>query len=456
MSLSIYERAINTQRQHKGLTKRVTLTSLVMVCTGILYYCFAYLLRVYPNIMENQLLSHFHTTSFGYSLLTDFYYVAYAPMQLPVGVTVDKIGPRRALLVACLTALLGVMIFANSTVLAVALLGRFLVGLGAAFAYITALKLATLWLPQKYFATATGFVTGLGMVAAGITEIGFTHILQQDGYEAALRAPMFVGLGLFILILFVIKDKPSDERYHDDSEQAVPISFYRLWRYVKLIMSNKQMWLIGLLGSLLYLPASVFLDVWAIPYLRTADNFSAMQAADGASLMLTGWILSSFLAGIISDMFCSRKIPLIIASISATLISTLLLFSHHMSLVTVFALLFLFGFSCGPQPLCFTLSKESWTHKISATAVAFTNFVIMLGGLVIHPVVGKLLNEGWHGTFLTKQIRFYTTHDFVASLTLLPIGLLVATLISFYIKETYTKKSNEVEKLTASIRQLRD
>ena len=169
---------------------KVTAVGITIFITGILYYCFAYLLRVYPNIMEDQLLLHFHTTSFGYSLLTVFYYVAYAPMQIPVGVSVDKFGPRKSLLAACLIAMLGVMLFASTSNMGVALFGRFLIGLGAAFAYVTALKLATLWLPPKYFATATGFVTGFGMVAAGITEIGFTHLLQVHGYSAALRAPL--------------------------------------------------------------------------------------------------------------------------------------------------------------------------------------------------------------------------------------------------------------------------
>jgi sugar phosphate permease len=457
MSATAQEQPFNSLHTQDNSQRRVTAIGLTIFITGILYYCFAYLLRVYPNIMEDQLLTHFHTTSLGYSMLTVFYYVAYAPMQIPVGVSVDKIGPRRSLLAACLIAMLGVVLFASSNTMGMALFGRFLVGLGAAFAYVTALKLATLWLPRKYFATATGFVTGLGMVAAGFTEIGFTEILNHSGYHAALRTPLYIGLGLFILILLVIKDKPKNETANEQVEESSPMSFSQLWRYVRLIMSNKQMWLIGFIGCLLYMPSSVFLDAWAIPYLQAADKFTPLQAADGASMMLTGWIVSSFLAGILSDVLGSRKIPLICACIGATVISSLLIFSHSMSPHLVLTLLFLFGFACGPHPLCFTLSKENWTRKISGTAVAFANFVIMMGGFVMQPVVGKLLNEGWHGTFVAGQhIRLYTAHDYVLSLALLPVGLLLATLLSFFVRETYTKKNNEAEELNKSINQLRE
>lgn len=456
MSLSAPDQPFHPIYTQHSTQKRASLVGLIIFITGILYYCFAYLLRVYPNIMETQLLAHFQTTSFGYSLLTVFYYVAYAPMQIPVGVSVDKIGPRKSLLVACLIAMAGVILFASTNVMSIALLGRFLVGLGAAFAYVTALKLATLWLPRRLFATATGFVTGLGMVAAGFTEIGFTQILSTEGYQTALRTPLYIGLALFVIILLIIRDKPKEHTQANTNEEASAMSFRQLGRYVRLIMSNKQMWLIGIIGCLLYMPSSVFLDAWAIPYLQAADKFTPLQAADGASMMLTGWIVSSFMAGILSDLWGSRKLPLVISACSATVISSILIFSHSLSTELVFVLLFLFGFACGPHPLCFTLSKENWTRKISGTAVAFANFVIMMGGFIMQPVVGRLLNDGWHGTFVAgKHIRLYTAHDYVTSLMILPAGLLVATILSFFIKETYKKKKNEAQELERSINQLR-
>ena len=158
----------------------------------MLYYCFAYLLRVYPNIMKDQLFGHFGITSSGFGLLTAVYYFAYAPMQLPVGVSVDKIGPRRSLIGACLISTLGALIFSITADYYIALFGRFLIGLGAAFAYVTALKLATIWLPRKYFATATGAVTGFGMIAAMFTEVKFTQLVQNEGFHGALNFSPFM------------------------------------------------------------------------------------------------------------------------------------------------------------------------------------------------------------------------------------------------------------------------
>ena len=125
-----------------------------------------------------------------------------------------------------------------------------------------------------------------------------------------------------------------------------------------------------------------------------------------------------------------------------------------MSTDIVFFLLFCFGFACGPHPICFTLSKENWTKKVSGTAVAFANFVIMMGGFIMQPVIGKLLNDGWHGTFTTGHIRLYTSHDYHLTLTIIPVVLLIATCLACFIKETYTKEVDEAAELHASIHQL--
>jgi len=406
--------------------------------TGILYYCFAYLLRVYPSIMEPQLLSHFHITAGSFGILTSFYYFAYAPMQLPVGVSVDRIGPRKSLLAACCISLLGAFIFASSQNYALALVGRFLVGFGAAFAYVTALKLATVWLPRRYFATATGAVTGSGMIAAILTDLYLTHIVKATSYHDALYFPLIAGCILLVLIFAIVRDKPknTDTVSTATSEEAHALSYRQLFQYLLVIGKSPQMWIIGLVGSLLYLPSSVFLDLWAIPYLERVFHLSPHDAAMGVSIMLVGWILSSFATGALSDLLGNRKMPLVIAAFGAAITSTFILYVPNIPIQALYILLFMLGVFCGPHPLCFTLSKENYRQKISGTAIAFANFIIMMGGFIFQPVVGKVLDWTWSG-LIENGIRIYTPENYMVALSVIPIGLLFAGILSLGIKDTY-------------------
>ncbi|EKD77710.1 MAG: hypothetical protein ACD_42C00218G0002 [uncultured bacterium] len=416
--------------------KNYRLLPWIIFGTGILYYCFAYLLRVYPSVMENHLLDYFHVSVGDFGWITGFYYIAYAPMQLPVGVTVDRIGARRSLLLGCIIALIGVFIFANTHQFGVALAGRFLIGLGAAFGYVTALKIASLWLPRKYFATATGFLTGAGMLAAIATDNYLTHLIRITPFHDVLLFPAYIGVTLFVLILLFVRNKKPEA--NDNLSRTS--SYRELCRQLWGIMKMPQMWLIGLVGALLYLPSSVFIDAWAIPFLKTARHFSRTDAAFGASLTLAGWIISSFTAGYLSDRFETRRIPLLIATLGAAVVSACILFLPVMNHDVMYGLLFMLGIFCGPHPLCFSLSKENCPHEISATAVSFANFVIMIGGMIMQPAVGGFL--GLLSNTTTKTVNaVYSNWDFSIALSIIPIGLIIAYFVTLFIKETFGKQN---------------
>jgi len=414
----------------------------IIFSTGILYYCFAYLLRVYPSIMEPQLLRHFHITAASFGVLTSFYYFAYAPMQLPVGVSVDKMGPRYSLMLACATCLIGAALFARSNIFMMALIGRLLMGFGAAFAYVTTLKLAAIWLPQRFFATAVGVVTGSGMIAAMFTDIYFTHIVQATGYCSALYFPVIVGIGLFALITVFVRDQSKQtSKLEVTPEETHALSYRQLGKYLLMITKNPQMWIIGAVGAFLYLPSSVFLDVWAIPYMEHVYHLTPQNAAFGFSTMLAGWICSSFITGPISDVLRNRKGPLVIATFGAAITATCIIYLPHIPVIILFILLFIFGMFCGPHPLCFTLSKENYPQKISGSAIAFTNFMIMMGGVIFQPLVGKMLDSAWTGGF-EKGLRIYTASNYKFAFIIIPLGLLIAGILSLYIKETNHKTMN--------------
>ena len=410
----------------------------IVFAVGILYYCFAYLLRVYPSIMELHLLKHFNVSESDFGWITGFYYIAYAPMQLPVGVTVDKIGARQSLILGCLIACTGAFIFATTTNYSLALFGRFLVGMGASFGYVTALKIASLWLPKRIFATATGFLTGAGMLAAIATDNYLTHLINVTSFHNVLLFPSYVGVVLFICIFFFVKNKTGVNA----DNQSIPktTSYAVLCRQLWGIMKMPQMWLIGLVGALLYLPSSVFVDAWAIPFLKTARHFSREQAALGASLTLAGWIISSFAAGYLSDRFETRKIPLMIAALGSTIVCSAIIFLPIQNHIITLSLLFILGLCCGPHPLCFSLSKENCPHEISGTAVAFANFVIMSGGMILQPFVGDLLAH-LHGPSVQGIPTVYSNWDFSIALSIIPIGLLIAFFATLFIKETFGKSN---------------
>lgn len=407
--------------------------------TAAAYYCFAYLLRIYPTAMVTQLRTYFNLTSAQYlSWLTVGYYLSYAPMQLIVGICVDRVGPRRSLLTASVIAITAVFLFASTHLFDVAVAARILMGLGASFAYVTALKVGSIWLPQRYFGTASGVVTGMGMISAIFTVLYCTYSVNTFGFFYTLYVPFFIGLGLILLIFLVLKDEPTEEQSRELNRvirhESHSLSVGELFRCMLQVIKGSQIWIIGLVGALMYLPSSVFLDAWAMPYLQHVRFLSPTQAARAVSFLLGGWIFSSFCSGMLSDWLKTRKKPLQIACFIAAVIAAIILYMPNLSVTAMYTLMLFLGFACGPHPLCFALSKENYSPAISGTTVALTNFLIMMGGVIFQPVTARLLDWLWAGR-IVDGLRFYS-NEYMWALSVLPLGLIIAGVAAFFIKET--------------------
>jgi len=386
--------------------------------------------------MMQQITANFHISAAVFGNLTAFYYYSYTPMQLPAGVLIDKYGARLVLFGACLICVVGLFIFIEANTLYLAYLGRFLMGFGSAFAYITTLKLATLWLPPHRFATAAGLTTSFGMIAATISDIYLARMVTVIGYKDALYATLVIGVILSFVIFACVRNRPPrNPELVDDSPN---LSYKEVLNKLLLIFTNRQMWLIGIIGALLYLPASVFLDVWGIPYLQTAYHMTADMAAMAISMVFLGWIMSSPLIGALSDKIKRRILPLTITSFASAIVMSIVFYAPHLTNPEIFSLFFLTGALCGSHPLCFSLSKENNPLALSGTATAATNCLIMMGGAIFQPVVGLLLDLHRGGTVI-NGVAVYSIQDYNFALAIIPIGLLLSGIITFFIKETHCK-----------------
>lgn len=408
----------------------------LIVSCGMLFYCFNYFLRVSPSVMQTELSQAFHINATQFGTLAAFYYYAYTPMQVPAGMLYDKYGVRFVLFSACLIACFGLSIFIGANNFNMAGFGRLLIGLGCAFAYIGTLKLAALWLPTNRFATVAGLATAVGMASGALAQKYLTQVIELISYRDALRTAIFVGLGLSLFIFFVVRNRPKHKE-HIVTVMHSPMDTAQLIHALKTIATNPQMWLIGVIGCLLYLPSSIFLDLWGIPYLKTVYGLSAQQAVALSGCTFYGWIISGPLIGMISDKIKRRRAPLLASGFFAAVLLCIIFYVPHIQLSSLYIIFFLIGFCCGGHSLCFALGKETNPIQISGTAVAVTNMLIMAGGVVFQPVVGKLLDLHTKSPIGLNGLPTYTASDYTFALSVVPLGVTLGIILSFFLKETY-------------------
>ena len=407
----------------------------IIVSCGMLFYCYNYFLRVSPSVMQTELTDAFHITATQFGMLAASYYYAYTPMQVPAGMLYDKFGVRFVLSAACLLAVIGLSLFIAANNYNTASMARLIIGLGCAFAYIGTLKLASIWLPPNRFATVAGLATAVGMASGALSQKYLYQLVSGMGYREAMQTALVAGIVLSILVICLVRNSPKKEINSNHTQENMNMK--QLLNALRLIFTNKQMWLIGIIGCLLYLPSSVFLDLWGIPYLKTVYHLTADQAVAISSYTFYGWIISGPIIGAISDKIKRRRLPLTATGLFAALLLCAVFYFPGIKVEWLYTIFFMIGFCCGGHPLCFALGKESNPIQISATAVAVTNMLIMAGGAIFQPVVGKLLDMHAQGATAINGLPSYTSSDYTFALSVIPLGVAFGIFLSFFLKETY-------------------
>lgn len=407
-----------------------------MMCfIGMLFYCFNYFLRSSPSVMQNDLIQTLGLSATQFGTLISFYYFAYTPMQIPAGMIYDKFGARFVLFFACVTAVLGLGLFVAADSFGLACAGRFFIGLGTAFAYIGVLKLASIWLSPSRFAAVAGLTTAIGMSSAALSQKYLAKVVELFGYKSILHMAVPIGIALCFLILFALRSRPKQSVNATNTMQT-PMSIAQLFGALRNIFSNPQMWIIGIIGCMLYLPSIVLLDVYGISYFKAAHQITAEQAANVSALTFLGWIIGGPVIGIISDKIKRRRLPLVITSAITAVLLYVIFYYPALTINQLCNIAFIAGICCGAHPLCFALAKENNPPQMAGTSVAVTNMFIMLGGMIFPPIVGKLLDM--HTTSpLLNGIHVYSASDYTFALSIVPLGIVVGTLLSMLLKETH-------------------
>lgn len=409
--------------------KRAHIILASFICAiGAVFYCYEFLLRIIPGVLQSELTAAFgniSATTFGQ--LAAIYYFAYSPMQMPVGMLMDRFGPRFLLTLACLLCTLGSFLFTFSSSLLIAGTGRFLVGFGSSFAFVGVLSLTLNWLPRRYFSLVAGLITTLGMLGLVYGEVKLTSMVVTMGLTYVLSTMVIFGFILSLLIFFVVRDRPIKAHAHI---QPLNEFFRDVWR----VLTSFDVWIIGFVGACLYTSLSVFGELWGKSYLEHAHFLSKIEAARTISALFLGWAVGAPLAGYISDWSGRRVLALVVGAFLSLICISVVLYYPGLSYTSLNVWLFLYGVFSGTEIIVFIMAKENTGASLSGTVFAATNMIVTLGGVVFQPLVGKLLDTfGQHQMIGGEHL--YRAVDYQMALSILPISLLLVIIVAFFLKD---------------------
>jgi len=344
-------------------------------------------------------------------------------------------------------------LLASSQLVSLATAGRFLTGFGSAFAFVGVLKLATIWLPEDRLALVAGLAAALGTVGAMVGDNLLGAIVARMGWQHAVNYTAIFGLGVIALMWFGIHDK----KKNIDEDGGTVTTFARSFLDLKLILTNKQIWINGGYGCLIYLPTTVFAELWGIPYLSHAHGMTPASAEFSNSLVFMGFTVGAPLWGYFSDKIKQRRLPMLIGAVGAGVLMTVILYLPGLSGCSLNITMFILGLFYSVQAVVFAVGRELSPSEAGGTAIAITNMFVMLGAMLLQPLIGHLLDWSLRAshigdlaikTLTGDQLRqLYTASDYRLAMAVIPIGVFCAAILTFFLKETHAHAERNPKKL---------
>ena len=409
-----------------------------VVCgLGGLFFCYGYFQRVAPSVMVAELMRDFGVGAAVLGNLTALYWYAYAVMQLPAGVMLDRWGPRRMLAGAIVLCGLGSWVFATADGLAQAYAGRLLIGVGAGFSWVGALKLTTLWFPPYRFALVSGVCSMLGMAGGVGAQAPLAAVVQLAGWRDTLLGVAVFGGVLAATVWLIVRDGPN----HRPRNAPVPSAgvLHGLGR----VVATPQVWLVALFAAMLVPCMAAFAGLWGVPYMMQAHGLDRPVAAAAASLVLVGFGVASPFVGWWSDHIGRRKGPMLVGASLALAALSVLVYAPGLSVVAAYALCLLYGAASSVFVLAFAIGREHGPPDAAGTSMGLINTTIMTVGAVFQPLIGWLLDLHWDGR-MEEGARLYSVAAYQAAFLTLVASGIVAVLVLAVIRETHCKPANHV------------
>jgi MFS family permease len=382
-------------------------------------YFISYLFRVVNAVIAPDLVTDVGLGPSSLGLLTSTYFIAFASSQLPLGVLLDRFGPRRVEAFLLLFAGLGAYLFSRSESLIGLVAARAFIGFGVSACLMAAFKAYTLWFPKEKWPLVNGFQ----MAAGGMGALAATAPVEAALHVTDWRGVFMVLAGLTLLVALavttVVPEKPSSgsgERFSDQLQG------------VKTVFTSLEFWRTAPLTTLSQASFLSIQGLWAGPWLK---DVAGLDRPSVAGVLM--WVAVAMVAGFILLGALSERLSRAGISVLTTAVTGMNLFLF-VQILLIFApgswtrpLWVLFGFFGTSGILTYAALSQRFPIQLSGRVTTAVNLLVFVTAFIGQWAIGGII-----GLWPVDAGGGYALAGYRAGFALM-FGLQVVTLIWFFV-----------------------
>lgn len=348
-------------------------------------YLLSYLLRAVNAVVAPDLVREFAIGPAELGLLTAAYLLAFSAFQLPLGVLLDRFGPRRVQTGLLLIAAAGCAGFAAAPGFATLFAARAVIGLGFSAGLMASYKASSLWVPLERRSLANAAIMSMGALGLVVATEPTALLADALGWRTVFL--IFAGV-IVVSSLFVFFAVPEKE------DHAPTVSFGQQWRELVSIMKLPLFWRVApLLGLTAGIPIA-YQTLWAGPWFRDVMGLAPLEVARHLFWMAVSFMGGILTVGLIADRLQRRGIGPMTTMLGCLALHTL---AQAMIVLQVKALAFpawLLLSAVGQSAiLAFPWFAKQVGEGLSGRANATINFSMFVVAFTVQYAVGLIIGR---------------------------------------------------------------
>lgn len=413
---------MNTYATSEKHQSKLAVAWVLCLLTSI-FYAFQYVLRLLPNIMKDEIMLKYAIDASDFGNFNGIYYIGYSLLHLPVGLMLDRIGPKYVLSVSIFLCGLGIIppLYCDSWWINV--FGRFLLGAGSTTAILGMFYVIRLNFPPERFASILGISVTLGLAGALFGNRPLGILKEIFGWENVLHILFIVAIILSVLFLVTMPNQKENVEH-----QKVSII-----SDLRELLSNTHVWAVALLAGLMIGPLEGFTDAWGVPFFKTVYAIDEANSQILPSMIFLGFCFGAPVLGYLGQKYKRPYSIMIFSALLMGLIFSLILMFQLTNIPLLYVLMTLAGVLCAYQIFMIFINTRVVKPYLVGISSSFTNMVVMSFGAIFHSVIGWIMVKCWDGQTV-DGLPVYSSHAHIYGLMIIPLALFGAFLGFILIK----------------------
>lgn len=353
---------------------------------GSLNFVVSMFYRVSIAVISPQLTNELGLSGAQLGDLSAAFFYGFAACQIPIGISMDRLGPRMTMCFLALSAVTGAIVFSVGQDAETLIVGRALLGVGMGGNLMVILALLAVWFPADRFAFLGGSVVSVGVLGNLLAATPLALLSTSIGWRSCFLVFALINAIIVAAFVLVIRDYPPGYTTSEKKQKSLLAGFGYL-------LKKFSFWSISFCNFVRYGYFAALQGLWAGPFLIYGLGLSEITAGNAILMMGIGYMIGLPISGSISDrVLRSRKKVVLVTMLAFLALAVSALFwTRQTSIWLVMSTFLGFGLTSAPGHILYAHIKELLPEELTSQAMTSVNLFTILGAATITQFLGFVI-----------------------------------------------------------------